>query len=696
MVHGRRVSFTARRVSHRRDQPQNASHERWSIRPLAVRLLAEPIFDATSGSYREMPAPCRPLVLDSSPPEGVPISGLSSLWQETKGDARILIAILDGPLDHLNASLAEASIDQLEVAMVPPVSSGCNFDHGTEVASIIFGQHDSGFLGIAPGCRGLSIPIFDCVPAERPLASQHQLATAIRQAFDSGAQIINISAGQQGDESVADPALVAAVRDCAAAHVLVVAAVGNDGCPCLHIPAALPNVLAVGAMGLNERPLAISNWGAAYQSSGILAPGEDVPVAGAGGRIRYRTGSSYAAAIVSGVVGLLLSRQLRHGKLADPFLVREALLATAIQCDNRSEADCRTFLAGRLSITDAITYLDSRSNKMTDQVRIEPAQQRVHAASPTFTGESLADPGLNDVGAHESAGAGADVATLPVPDAGIQPSACGCRGAAQFVYALGQLGYDFGSEAGLDVFKQRIANASRGGQNPLDEKLLLDLLDSDEPWHAASLTWTLSLNGTPSYAIRPEGPFAEAGYKRLRKFLGDQLDGRAERIAVPGTITGQVNLMNGQTVPVINPDLRGLCNWTTETLIEALQNAQPAVERNDQLPGAIRNFLDRVYHEMQNAGRTSQERALNYAGSNLFEYRRVFASLGSKNALDTIRVERSRICRPSSDCWDITLAFFDPEQPLQTVRQIYRYTVDVSQVIPVTVGELRSWAARSN
>ena len=74
----------------------------------------------------------------------------------------------------------------------------------------------------------------------------------------------------------------------------------------------------------------------------------------------------------------------------------------------------------------------------------------------------------------------------------------------------------------------------------------------------------------------------------------------------------------------------------------------------------------------------------------------ILCGLGKKKALDTIRVERSTLCRPHSDCWDITLAFFDPDAPLQTVRRIYRYTVDVSDVIPVTVGQVRSWESRSD
>ena len=108
----------------------------------------------------------------------------------------------------------------------------------------------------------------------------------------------------------------------------------------------------------------------------------------------------------------------------------------------------------------------------------------------------------------------------------------------------------------------------------------------------------------------------------------------------------------------------------------------------------IREFLDRIYFELRNSGRTPQERALNYAGTNLVSFKQILGMLHSRRTLDALRVERSTVCRPSSDCWDISVSFFDPEQPMQTVRTIYRYTVDVSEVMPVTVGDIRSWTAR--
>jgi subtilisin family serine protease len=84
-------------------------------------------------------------------------------------------------------------------------------------------------------------------------------------------------------------------------------AAGNDGGECLHLPAALESVLAVGAMDAQGRPLDFSNWGQAYQSQGLLAPGENLLGAKPGGGTILRSGTSFATPIVSGIVALLLS-----------------------------------------------------------------------------------------------------------------------------------------------------------------------------------------------------------------------------------------------------------------------------------------------------------------------------------------------------------------------------------------------------
>src|SRR5262249_34110908 len=109
----------------------------------------------------------------------------------------------------------------------------------------------------------------------------------------------------------------------------------------------------------------------------------------------------------------------------------------------------------------------------------------------------------------------------------------------------------------------------------------------------------------------------------------------------------------------------------------------------------VHNFLDRVYFELRNLGQTPQERAINFAATDAFNIEKVYERAVKEDMdLDTIEVERSPVCRPESDCWGVKLMFFFPGRRVQTVRRAYRFTVDVSDVVPVTVGPVRSWFVR--
>src|SRR5262249_17216449 len=153
--------------------------------------------------------------------------------------------------------------------------------------------------GIAPNCRGLIVPLFrDGIASGLAPCSQLDLARAILLASQNGAHVINISGGQFAPSGAAHPVLADAIRYSADKGILMVAAAGNQGCECLHVPAALPSVLAVGAMTTEGVPLDYSNWGEKYQTQGILAPGENILGARPGGEIAVSSGTSYAAAIV--------------------------------------------------------------------------------------------------------------------------------------------------------------------------------------------------------------------------------------------------------------------------------------------------------------------------------------------------------------------------------------------------------------
>jgi cyanobactin maturation PatA/PatG family protease len=179
--------------------------------------------------------------------------------------------------------------------------------------------------------------------------------------------------------------------------------------------------------------------------------------------------------------------------------------------------------------------------------------------------------------------------------------------------------------------------------------------------------------------------------------LAEQINGNSEIAAIPGLLNGNVQLYSGQIVPVIIPEVRGLRNWTVMKLMDSLR-ASPARQTSQgaaDSPDGLENYLTRIYYEFRNMGLTPQDRAMNFSGTNAFVVAGSFDQAAAKGLeLDEIGVERSPICRQDSDCWDVKITFFDPKDTLSKPRTVFRFTVDVSDVVPVIVGPVRQWQMR--
>lgn len=643
------------------------------------------------------------------------LSGINSLWLESLGDPRICVAVLDGPVDQSHSCFDGANLTRLPTLVSGVADRGSASQHGTHVASIIFGQHDSPVPGVAPNCRGLIVPVFSDGREGGLACSQIDLARAITQAVEQGANIINISGGQLAASPESDKLLANAVRLCQDNNVLIVAAAGNDGCDCLHVPAALESVLAVGAMDAQENPIGFSNWGEAYQNQGILALGENILGAIPGSGTALKSGTSFATPIVSGIVALLLSIQLQRWKKFDPHAIRDALLQSALSCKQSNSLDSRRCLVGTLNISGAYALITKgeikqMSNQKLESVMLQPNEAN-NAIAQVQSSEviefSLEQP-VPQSSAIGVQAAEAKTSTLPTTvsieknpmmitpsnqkNAAVTASECdSCSGGGktdesgksrqiQQVYALGELGTDFGTQARQDSFTQ----AMPAGMN------LLDYLEQN-PFEAQSLIWTLNLDATPIYAIMPAGPYANVTYERLRSFLGDE---NIERVSIPGYIGGSIRLMSGQVVPVIIPEVRGIYSWNRPSLIDSLMRATPTASQ-ENVTRKLREYLERIYYEYRNLGITPQERALNFSATNAFQVTTVMADAATGElGLDSITVEKSPICRSDSDCYDVKLQFFNLEDN-RRCGKVYRFTIDVSDVIPVTIGTVRSWSLAS-
>jgi subtilisin family serine protease len=136
---------------------------------------------------------------------------------------------------------------------------------------------------------------------KRPVTSSAILLRAFDWAFTNKARIFNMSfAGPF------DPLVKAALTSAHNKGVILVAAAGNGGPKAAPAyPAAYENVIAITALDHKDKLYAQANRGSYLTAA---APGVDVLVPSLKKGYRYSSGTSIAAAHISGLVALLLER----------------------------------------------------------------------------------------------------------------------------------------------------------------------------------------------------------------------------------------------------------------------------------------------------------------------------------------------------------------------------------------------------
>jgi subtilisin family serine protease len=224
----------------------------------------------------------------------------------------VKVAVIDSEIDAQHPDLQgviAASYDAL------PSSDQTPHPHGTGMAGAI-GSHQR-LLGVAPGARILGIRAFG-VSDSGAQGTSMNIVKGLEWAVEQGAQVINMSfAGPR------DPILEQAIRGLKDRGVILIAAAGNAGpkSPVLF-PGGDPNVIAVSATDMDDKTYANANRG---KQVAIAAPGVDILVPAPDGGYQLTTGTSVAAAHISGVVALMLERNPR----LTPAEVRGILSATA-------------------------------------------------------------------------------------------------------------------------------------------------------------------------------------------------------------------------------------------------------------------------------------------------------------------------------------------------------------------------------
>jgi subtilisin family serine protease len=187
--------------------------------------------------------------------------------------------------------------------------------HGTAVAGVIaaVANNREGIVGVAPEAQLLAFKA--CwQPDPRADAAQcnsFTLAQAISTAIESGAQVVNLSLA-----GPADPLLTQLVLHGLEAGMIFVGAVPRSG-GTTGFPAGVPGVIAVDSSGI------------AHGDGVLSAPGREVLTLTPGGHYDFASGSSLAAAHVSGTVALLLQQSPHLTALATRDLLRRSSLPDA-------------------------------------------------------------------------------------------------------------------------------------------------------------------------------------------------------------------------------------------------------------------------------------------------------------------------------------------------------------------------------
>ena len=224
-------------------------------------------------------------------------------WEKSLGDD-VTIALVDSGVDPDHEDLAQNILPDGWDFGEDDNDPSDELGHGTWVCGVIAAiQNNSlGISGVAPGSKVLPLKISKEEEGDHVFTDE-TVAKAIIYAADYGVKIINLSLGWFDDES--HQIVVDAITYAVEKGVLLVAAAGNDRGP-VWFPANLDAVIAVSGTDQNDSTISFA-FGPELD---LVAPGSVMLTTSRGGLYTYVSGTSFSAAIVSGVAALFASQHL--------------------------------------------------------------------------------------------------------------------------------------------------------------------------------------------------------------------------------------------------------------------------------------------------------------------------------------------------------------------------------------------------
>lgn len=245
-----------------------------TVEPIITRALPHPV--RGSGWWKPNPKQSAlslgfrddlMTLLNIPRPWGINAVRAPEAWAKGAEGQGVRVLVIDTGVDREHPSLAsqfEAGKDFVGDNN-KPYEDADKVGHGTHVAATVLGSHlPGGFAGVAPKARLLSARV-----CSMEGCTNLAVARGINWGIEQKVHVMNLSLGGEFLTKAENMAIEAAER----AGIVVVAASGNDGVPRVSFPAALPSVIAVGAIGQELSKADFSQWGPQLD---VVAPGVQV------------------------------------------------------------------------------------------------------------------------------------------------------------------------------------------------------------------------------------------------------------------------------------------------------------------------------------------------------------------------------------------------------------------------------------